>query len=180
MASIENRSRCVVSVQNRDDLTKTFAFNREAALKQYIADLKAQLYLLGLWVGRSSRQCSMAEVRGRADLCNRSLSFGKSETVCLKRAPEALQLKFRNDRLCHPATDPARRVGGPHVKAGERPGLGASGQGPGRARWPPGPHAHGAAQGAPMGPRGGLIKRLGQLRQPDGSDRRPEAMRRSP
>lgn len=42
MASIENRSRYVVSVQNRDDLTKTFAFNREAALKQYIADLKAQ------------------------------------------------------------------------------------------------------------------------------------------
>lgn len=42
MASIENRSRYVVSVQNRDDRTKTFAFNREAALKQYIAALKAQ------------------------------------------------------------------------------------------------------------------------------------------
>jgi hypothetical protein len=42
MASIENRSRYIVSVRNRDDLTKTFAFNREAALKQYIADLKAQ------------------------------------------------------------------------------------------------------------------------------------------
>lgn len=44
MASIENRSRYVVTVQNRDDLTKTFACNREAKLKAYIAHLKAQGY----------------------------------------------------------------------------------------------------------------------------------------
>lgn len=44
MASIENRSRYVVTVQNRDDLTKTFACNREAELKAYIAHLKAQGY----------------------------------------------------------------------------------------------------------------------------------------
>jgi len=44
MASIESRSRYVVSVQNRDDLTQTFAFNRTAALKAFIADLKKQGY----------------------------------------------------------------------------------------------------------------------------------------
>lgn len=44
MASIENRSRYVVTVQNRDDLTKTFACTREAKLKTYIAHLKAQGY----------------------------------------------------------------------------------------------------------------------------------------
>jgi integrase len=41
MASIENRSRFVVTVQNREDLTTTFACNREAALKAHIAQLKA-------------------------------------------------------------------------------------------------------------------------------------------
>lgn len=44
MASIENRSRFVVQVRNRPDLTKTFAFNREAALKQYLAELDARSY----------------------------------------------------------------------------------------------------------------------------------------
>lgn len=40
MASIENRSRFVVAVQNRTDLTQTFAYNREKALKAYITALK--------------------------------------------------------------------------------------------------------------------------------------------
>ena len=44
MASIENRSRYVVTVQNRDELAKTFACNREADLKAYIAHLKAHGY----------------------------------------------------------------------------------------------------------------------------------------
>jgi len=44
MASIENRSRFVVTVQNREDLTETFAFNREVALKACIAKLKADGY----------------------------------------------------------------------------------------------------------------------------------------
>jgi len=44
MASIENRSRFVVKVRNCDDLTQTFAYNREAALKAYIAKLKSQGY----------------------------------------------------------------------------------------------------------------------------------------
>lgn len=42
MASIENRSRFVVTVQNRDDLTQTFAFNREKHLRVYLAELKAK------------------------------------------------------------------------------------------------------------------------------------------
>lgn len=41
MASIENRSRFVVTVQNRKNLTKTFAYNREADLKTYVAELKS-------------------------------------------------------------------------------------------------------------------------------------------
>jgi hypothetical protein len=44
MASIENRSRFVVTIQNCEHLTKTFAYNREPALKAYIAELKADGY----------------------------------------------------------------------------------------------------------------------------------------
>ena len=44
MASIENRSRFVVTVQNREDLTQTFAYNRDKQLKLYIATLKADGY----------------------------------------------------------------------------------------------------------------------------------------
>lgn len=40
MASIENRSRFNVTVQNRDDLTKTFTYSAVKAVKSYIADLK--------------------------------------------------------------------------------------------------------------------------------------------
>jgi len=42
MASIENRSRFIVSVQKRDDLTQTFAYTRESQLRAYVAELKAQ------------------------------------------------------------------------------------------------------------------------------------------
>ena len=44
MASIENRSRFVVTVQKRDDLTRSFAYNREQQLKLYLAELKANGY----------------------------------------------------------------------------------------------------------------------------------------
>lgn len=44
MASIENRSRFIVTVQNREDLAQTFAFNRDKELKLYIAKLKADGY----------------------------------------------------------------------------------------------------------------------------------------
>lgn len=42
MASIENRSTFVVKVRNRDDLTRTFAVNRQKELKAYLAELRAQ------------------------------------------------------------------------------------------------------------------------------------------
>jgi hypothetical protein len=44
MASIENRSCFVVKVCNVPTLTQTFAYNRESALKAYIADLKSHGY----------------------------------------------------------------------------------------------------------------------------------------
>jgi integrase len=44
MASIENRSRFIVKIHKRDDLTKTFAYNRETALKAYIAQLETDGY----------------------------------------------------------------------------------------------------------------------------------------
>nr|WP_315248276.1 hypothetical protein [uncultured Duganella sp.] len=44
MASIENKSRFVVTVKNCEHLTKTFACNREAQLKEYLAELKSSGY----------------------------------------------------------------------------------------------------------------------------------------
>lgn len=44
MASIENRSRFVVTVQNCEDLTRTFSYNREKELAAYVAQLKASGY----------------------------------------------------------------------------------------------------------------------------------------
>ena len=85
MASIENRSRYVVSVQNRDALTKTFAFNREAALKQYIADLKAQgfkpklsrtndAYVVRMYPDEDKAWWIYVEPRGIADMVIEGLS----------------------------------------------------------------------------------------------------------
>ncbi|MFM2067258.1 MAG: hypothetical protein RLZZ584_2167, partial [Pseudomonadota bacterium] len=42
MASIENRSRFVVTVRQREDLRQTFAYNREVKLAAYVAALEAQ------------------------------------------------------------------------------------------------------------------------------------------
>jgi integrase len=42
MASIENRSRFKVTVQNRDDLTLTFTHSAVKAVKAYVEELKAQ------------------------------------------------------------------------------------------------------------------------------------------
>lgn len=41
MASIENRSRFKITVQNRDDLTKTFTYSATQAVKAYVSELKA-------------------------------------------------------------------------------------------------------------------------------------------
>ena len=42
MASIENRSHHLVTVTNRDDLTKTFAHSSKAKAEQYCKSLEAQ------------------------------------------------------------------------------------------------------------------------------------------
>jgi len=42
MASIENKSRYIVSVKNSETHTRSFAENRKAPLKRYIAELRAQ------------------------------------------------------------------------------------------------------------------------------------------
>lgn len=44
MASIENRSRYIVTVKKRSALTQTFAYTREKELKAYLASLKADGY----------------------------------------------------------------------------------------------------------------------------------------
>lgn len=44
MASIENRSKIQISVKNRDDLTKTFEYSADKAIKAYVEQLKAQGY----------------------------------------------------------------------------------------------------------------------------------------
>lgn len=83
MASIENRSRYVVSVQNRDDLTKTFAFNREAALKQYIADLKAQGFKPKQPLTASSEQEAI-DIKQRVEVERRtglSVDYAKGRSV---------------------------------------------------------------------------------------------------
>jgi hypothetical protein len=40
MASIENRSRFIVTVKQRDDLRRSFPYNREAELQAYVAKLR--------------------------------------------------------------------------------------------------------------------------------------------
>lgn len=42
MASIENRSRFKVTVQNRDDLTRTFTYSAVKGVKAYIAEMKGK------------------------------------------------------------------------------------------------------------------------------------------
>ncbi|MDR3410479.1 MAG: site-specific integrase [Formivibrio sp.] len=44
MASIENRSRIKVTVQNRNDLTKTFSWSDTLAIQSYIAELKQKKF----------------------------------------------------------------------------------------------------------------------------------------
>lgn len=40
MASIENRSRIQVTVKNRDDLTKQFAYSADKAIQAYVQKLR--------------------------------------------------------------------------------------------------------------------------------------------
>ena len=65
MASIENRSRFVVTVQNCEHFTRTFAYNREQDLKVYIAELKAAGYKPRLSRTNDSYAIRVREARHR-------------------------------------------------------------------------------------------------------------------
>ncbi|MGA8010290.1 MAG: hypothetical protein WCA24_12985 [Thiomonas sp.] len=77
MASIENRSTFVVKVRNRDDLTRTFAVNRQKELKAYLAELRAQglkpqpkqgtdYYAIRIWALGRPEQCLFAKSEHKA------------------------------------------------------------------------------------------------------------------
>jgi hypothetical protein len=42
MASIDNRSRFTVSVQNRKDLERSFSYSQTRKVEQYLGDLRRQ------------------------------------------------------------------------------------------------------------------------------------------
>lgn len=83
MASIENRSKVQVSVKNRDDLTKTFEYSADKAIKTYVEQLKAQGYKPRL-ASLNNHYAIRARQVGYPDLC----LFASSEE-------EALELKQR-------------------------------------------------------------------------------------
>ena len=83
MASVENRSKIQVSVKNRDDLTKTFEYSADKAIKAYVEQLKAQGYKPKL-ASLNNRYAIRARQVGYPDLC----LFAASEE-------EALELKQR-------------------------------------------------------------------------------------
>ncbi|MDR3367993.1 site-specific integrase [Rhodoferax sp.] len=77
MASIENRSRFVVEVHKAPELTQTFAYNREPALKAYLADLDSRGYkpklsrtddsfAIRIREGAHPKQCLYASTEGEA------------------------------------------------------------------------------------------------------------------
>jgi integrase len=83
MASIENRSKVQVSVKNRDDLTKTFEYSADKAIKAYVEQLKTQGYKPRL-ASLNNHYAIRARQVGYPDLC----LFASSEA-------EALELKQR-------------------------------------------------------------------------------------
>lgn len=83
MASIENRSKVQVSVKHRDDLTKTFEYSADKAIKAYVEQLKAEGYKPRL-VSLNNHYAIRARQVGYPDLC----LFASSEA-------EALELKQR-------------------------------------------------------------------------------------
>ena len=99
MASIESRSRYFIAVQNRDDLTKTFASNREAALKQYIADLLAR------YLREESPRHKGFEVEGY--IINAMLTDAGLPRVDLAEAMTA----HKNPHPCHAAKNFSCRKG---------------------------------------------------------------------
>lgn len=90
MASIENRSRFIVTVQNSEDLTQTFAYNREKQLKFYLAELKAGGYKPKLGRTNDSFAIRVREA-GHRPLCLYALS--EKEAIDIK---QRLELERRN------------------------------------------------------------------------------------
>lgn len=68
MASIENRSKIQVSVKNRDDLTKSFAYCADKPIKAYVEQLKAQGYKPKL-ASLNNHYVIRARQVGYPDLC---------------------------------------------------------------------------------------------------------------
>ncbi|MEQ6433698.1 site-specific integrase [Comamonas sp. w2-DMI] len=83
MASIENRSKVQVSIKNRDDLTKTFEYSADKAIKAYVEHLKAQGYKPKL-ASLNNHYAIRARQVGYPDQC----LYASSEV-------EALELKQR-------------------------------------------------------------------------------------
>jgi len=90
MASIENRSRFVVTVQHCEHLTRTFAHNREKALKAYIVELKAEGYKPKLARTNDSYAIRVREAGHRNQCLHAST---EQEAVDIK---ERLELERRN------------------------------------------------------------------------------------
>lgn len=90
MASIENRSRFLISVQNRDDLAQAFAYTREKALRAYIAELKAQGFKPKLARANDSYAIRVREVGQRSQCLYAS---SEQEAIDIK---QRLELERRN------------------------------------------------------------------------------------
>lgn len=90
MASIENRSRFIVSIKNRPDLEKTFAHNREKQLKAYLAELDARGFKPQLARTNDSYAVRIRQV-GRVTQCLFASSEG--EAIDIK---QRVELERRN------------------------------------------------------------------------------------
>jgi len=83
MASIENRSRIQVTVKNRDDLTRQFAYNAAKAIRDYVQELRDQ--------GLKPRLASLND-----HYIVRTRSVGaKNQCIVAHSEAEAIDLKHR-------------------------------------------------------------------------------------
>ena len=90
MASIENRSRFVVTVQNCEDLTRTFSYNREKELAAYVAHLKASGYKPRL---ARTNDSYAVRVRGAGQRSQCLYASSEAEAVDIK---QRVELERRN------------------------------------------------------------------------------------
>ena len=93
MASIENRSRFVVEVHKVPTLTQTFAYNREPALKAYLADLDSKGYKPKLSRTDDSFAIRIREA-GRPKQCLYASTEGEAVGIKLKIESERSRSLF--------------------------------------------------------------------------------------